>query len=140
MTKTEDEDVSSGFNLSEGKPGRIYAGSDKKKLQAQISDLSDDLAEAKACGNEEEADRIEEQIEQIQKYVMGTFRADGTLKEEISEIDKMAESIKAAIRRAMKDIERGLPDLRNHLYDNIVLKWQRANPSYSPGFDHVWEV
>jgi hypothetical protein len=50
----------------------------------------------------------------------------------------MINSIKTAINRALEDIEAGLPDLKKHLYNSIVVHWQRSNPSYSPAIDIEW--
>jgi hypothetical protein len=137
---TKYEDVNEGFNLSEGKMGRIHAAKDKKLLQLQINELSKDLSAAKACDNYEEAEALAEQIEKIEKYVMDTYRKDGTLKESSGSTEKLMNGIKAAIKRALEDIEGGLPDLRNHLNESIVQKWQRSKPGYFPSVEINWQM
>lgn len=137
---TAAEDISYGFNLSQGKAMRVYAGKDKKLLQNQINELKEDLSEAMACDNHNEAEDLEDQIDKLEKYVLDTYRQDGTLKESSSSNDKMINGIKAAIKRALEDIEVALPDLDKHLHDTIVVHWQRSNPSYSPAIDIEWEM
>lgn len=134
------EDVSEGFDVSQGKTSPVYAGKDKKFLQNQIEDLKKYLDEAKACDNYVEADRLEDQIEALKKYVIDTYRKDGTLKENSGSSEKMMNGIKAAIKRALEDIEGGLPDLRNHLNESIVQKWQRSKPGYFPSVGIDWEM
>lgn len=135
---TASEDVSDGYDLSQGMSKRIYAGKSKKWLKSQIENLTEDLKEANENRNHEKADKLKDDIEAVKKYVLDTYRSDGTLKENAKDTDKMINGIKAAIKRAVRDIEIGLPDLGNHLNNFIVLKWQRSKPGYFPPVDLNW--
>ena len=132
------EALGEGYNVSDQKQMHVYAGADLKLLKNQIGELKEELSEAKAGDNLEEAERLEDYIDQIKKHIMDTYRKDGTLKENSGNTDKMMNGIKAAIKRAIDDIEKDLPALRDHLTDSIVLKWQRSLPSYSPPVDIDW--
>lgn len=134
------EDICNGFDTSQGKSVRIYAGKDKKALQKEKQKLLDKIEDIKMYASEEEIDEIKCEIDDIEKYAFDNFRKDGTLKENSGNRDKMINSIKAAINRALDDIEEGLPDLRKHLHNSIVVHWQRSNPSYSPTIDIDWEM
>jgi len=134
------EDLSNGFDMSGGKIGRIYAGKDKKALQLEMVRLKDKQDEAKEFGHDDIVDTLQDEIDDIKKYIMDTYRPDGTLKENASDLDKKVNGIKAAIKRAIADIEKGIPELGRHLTDSIVQKWQRSSPSYLPSIDIEWKI
>ncbi len=100
-------------------PDPMFDHEAKKAVKDRLGSVLRDLEKARKNDDEAEAERLTQEKAELEEYLLKNTGLNGRIRSQSSNETNLPRSVRTAIGRAFKKIEKHLPELADHLKRNI---------------------